>query len=70
MSFILETYQCYTCMKYFNVALGTFGGGFPKECPFCHIDFKIGQMIHVGSGIGANNDGSFRKPREEPFEED
>lgn len=58
MSFMPETYQCTHCTAYFNVALGTFGYGMPKQCPYCNYPSKF--FKHYAAGMWANDDGSLR----------
>lgn len=42
MSFIQQTYRCKKCNKEINVALGTYGFGFPKQCERCTAnDFEL-----------------------------
>lgn len=56
MSYMQETMKCVSCGYYFNVALGTFGGGMPLVCPneVCEeTDYE-----HIGAGWGAENDGT------------
>lgn len=56
MSFIQETLKC-PCGKYMNIALGTFGFGYPEECPFCK---KHEKFERVGSGWLADEYGDLK----------
>lgn len=57
MSFIQQTMQCDNCKKLFNVALGTFGYGMPKECPYCkqYHGFSL-----YSAGWYADNEGNLK----------
>lgn len=58
MSFIQETVQCTNCKLYHNIALGTFGYGWPNKCRFCGVDTVFKQ---IQSGWHADNDGSWKE---------
>lgn len=57
MSFIQETLHCKTHDRYINIALGTFGVGYPKRCKEDREDCEFEQ---VADGWWADEEGKLR----------